>query len=37
MIGEVPDPAIGVHDVLIQVHTTSANPLYSKIRAGEFK
>jgi NADPH:quinone reductase-like Zn-dependent oxidoreductase len=36
-IGEVPDPAVGVHDVLIQVHATSVNPLDSKIRAGEFK
>ena len=37
MIGEVPDPAVGVHDVLIQVHATSVNPLDSKIRTGEFK
>lgn len=37
MIGEVPDPAVGVHDVLIQVHATSVNPLDSKIKAGEFK
>jgi NADPH:quinone reductase-like Zn-dependent oxidoreductase len=36
-IGEVPDPAVGVHDVLIQVHASSVNPLDSKIRAGEFK
>ncbi|MGF6316962.1 NADP-dependent oxidoreductase [Pseudomonas frederiksbergensis] len=36
-IGEVPDPAVGVHDVLIQVHATSVNPLDSKIRTGEFK
>jgi len=37
MIGEVPDPAVGAHDVLIQVHATSVNPLDSKIRTGEFK
>ncbi|EJM67581.1 Zn-dependent oxidoreductase, NADPH:quinone reductase [Pseudomonas sp. GM50] len=37
MVGEVPDPAVGVHDVLIQVHATSVNPLDSKIRTGEFK
>lgn len=36
-IGEVPEPAVGVHDVLIQVHATSVNPLDSKIRTGEFK
>ena len=36
-IGEVPAPAVGVHDVLIQVHATSVNPLDSKIRTGEFK
>ena len=36
-IGELPDPAVGVHDVLIQVHATSVNPLDSKIRTGEFK
>jgi NADPH:quinone reductase-like Zn-dependent oxidoreductase len=36
-IGEVPDPAVGVHDVLVQVHATSVNPLDSKIRTGEFK
>lgn len=36
-IGELPDPAVGVHDVLIQVHATSVNPLDSKIKTGEFK
>ncbi len=36
-IGELPDPAVGVHDVLIQVHAASVNPLDSKIRTGEFK
>ncbi|AZF19079.1 NADP-dependent oxidoreductase [Pseudomonas sp. R3-52-08] len=37
MIGEVPDPAVGVHDVLVQMHATSVNPLDSKIRTGAFK
>ncbi|CRM01726.1 Zinc-type alcohol dehydrogenase-like protein [Pseudomonas sp. 31 R 17] len=36
-IGQVPDPAVGVHDVLIQVHAASVNPLDSKISTGEFK
>jgi NADPH:quinone reductase-like Zn-dependent oxidoreductase len=36
-IGEMPEPAVGVHDVLVQVHATSVNPLDSKIRTGEFK
>ncbi|KFE57426.1 NADP-dependent oxidoreductase [Pseudomonas syringae] len=37
IIGEVPDPAVGDHDVLIQVHAASVNPLDSKIKTGEFK
>jgi NADPH:quinone reductase-like Zn-dependent oxidoreductase len=37
MTGHVPDPAVGVHDVLIQVHAASVNPLDSKISTGEFK
>ncbi|MEX5593210.1 NADP-dependent oxidoreductase [Pseudomonas orientalis] len=37
MIGHVPDPAVGVHDVLIQVHAASVNPLDSKISTGDFK
>ncbi|NER61069.1 NADP-dependent oxidoreductase [Pseudomonas sp. MAFF212428] len=36
-IGELPEPAVGVHDVLIQVHAASVNPLDAKIRTGEFK
>ena len=36
-IGEVPDPVPGAHDVLVQVHAASVNPLDSKIRTGEFK
>ncbi|WP_426201408.1 NADP-dependent oxidoreductase [Pseudomonas sp. TWP3-1] len=37
MIGEVPAPAVGEHDVLVEVHASSVNPLDSKIRTGEFK
>lgn len=36
-IGDLPEPAMGIHDVLIQVHATSVNPLDAKIRTGEFK
>lgn len=36
-IGDLPDPAVGAHDVLIQVHASSVNPLDLKIRTGEFK
>lgn len=36
-IGELPDPEIGIHDVLVQVHASSVNVLDSKIRKGEFK
>lgn len=36
-LGEVPAPAVGPHDVLIEVHASSVNVLDSKISAGEFK
>lgn len=36
-IGEVPAPAVGAHDVLIEVQASSVNVLDSKIRKGEFK
>ncbi|MHA6137861.1 NADP-dependent oxidoreductase [Pseudomonas mohnii] len=36
-IDEVPRPAVGAHDVLIEVHASSVNVLDSKIRKGEFK
>lgn len=36
-LGEVPEPTVGAHDVLIQVHAASVNPLDSKIRSGAFK
>ncbi|VVM74716.1 Narbonolide/10-deoxymethynolide synthase PikA2, modules 3 and 4 [Pseudomonas fluorescens] len=36
-IGEISEPSVGVHDVLVQVHASSVNMLDSKIRTGEFK
>lgn len=36
-IGEVPEPEVGLHDVLVQVHATSVNVLDWKISKGEFK
>lgn len=36
-LSEVPTPAVGPHDVLIEVHASSVNLLDSKIRQGEFK
>jgi len=36
-IGDVAEPSVGVHDVLIQLHASSVNMLDSKIRTGEFK
>ncbi|WP_294122527.1 NADP-dependent oxidoreductase [Sphingomonas sp.] len=35
--GETPEPEVGDHDLLVEVHATSVNPLDSKIRDGEFK
>ncbi|MEV6872881.1 hypothetical protein [Amycolatopsis sp. NPDC051128] len=34
---DVPEPAVGEHDVLIEVHAAGVNALDSKIRNGEFK
>lgn len=34
---EVPEPEVGEHDVLIEVHATAVNLLDSKLRSGEFK
>ena len=34
---EVPEPEVGVHDVLVHVHAASINVLDAKIRNGEFK
>jgi len=36
-LGDMPDPAVGDHDVLVQVHAAGVNPLDSKIRDGAFK
>jgi NADPH:quinone reductase-like Zn-dependent oxidoreductase len=36
-LGEAPAPAVGPHDVLIEVHASSVNVLDSKISTGEFK
>ena len=35
--GDVPEPAVGEHDVLVEVHAAGVNALDSKIRDGEFK
>ncbi|ADJ48153.1 NADPH:quinone reductase and related Zn-dependent oxidoreductase [Amycolatopsis mediterranei S699] len=35
--GDVPEPTVGAHDVLVQVHAAGVNALDSKIRDGEFK
>src|SRR2546429_9340821 len=35
--GDVPEPTVVEHDVLVQVHAAGVNALDSKIRAGEFK
>ncbi|MFP3578747.1 NADP-dependent oxidoreductase [Arthrobacter sp. SIMBA_036] len=34
---DVPEPAVGDHDVLVQVHAAGLNQLDEKIRVGEFK
>ena len=36
-IGEAPVPAVGEHDVLVQVHAASVNPVDFKIRDGDLK
>ena len=36
-LGELPEPAVGDRDVLIEVHAAGLNPLDSRIRDGEFK
>ena len=35
--GDMPDPELRDHDVLVQIHAAGVNPLDSKIRDGEFK
>ena len=34
---DVPEPEVGEHDVLVQVHAAGVNVLDAKIKAGEFK
>jgi NADPH:quinone reductase-like Zn-dependent oxidoreductase len=34
---DVPDPVIGDHDVLVEIHAAGVNPLDPKTRDGEFK
>jgi NADPH:quinone reductase-like Zn-dependent oxidoreductase len=36
-LGDMPDPELRDHDVLVQIHAAGVNPLDSKIRDGEFK
>jgi hypothetical protein len=36
-LGEMPEPEVRDHDVLIAIHAASLNPLDAKIRDGEFK
>jgi alcohol dehydrogenase len=36
-VGEMPDPEVGEHDVLVEIHAAGVNPVDSKIRNGEFK
>ncbi|MDX8147264.1 NADP-dependent oxidoreductase [Lentzea sp. BCCO 10_0061] len=35
--GDVPEPVVGEHDVLVQIHAAGVNALDVKIRDGEFK
>ena len=35
--GEMPEPELRDHDVLVQIHAAGVNLLDSKIRDGEFK
>jgi NADPH:quinone reductase-like Zn-dependent oxidoreductase len=36
-VGEMPDPQVKDHDVLVKIHAAGVNQLDTKIRAGEFK
>lgn len=36
-LGEVPEPVVGDHDVLVKIHAAALNLLDAKIRTGEFK
>jgi NADPH:quinone reductase-like Zn-dependent oxidoreductase len=35
--GDMPEPEVGEHDVLVQIHAAGVNALDAKIRDGEFK
>jgi NADPH:quinone reductase-like Zn-dependent oxidoreductase len=35
--GDVPDPKVGPHDILVRVHAASVNPVDIKIRDGDLK
>ena len=35
--GEMPDPEVRDHDILVEIHAAGVNQLDTKIRAGEFK
>ena len=35
--GDVPDPQVGAHDVLVRIHAASVNPVDLKIRDGDLK
>lgn len=35
--GDMPEPALGDRDVLVEIHAAGVNPLDAKIRNGEFK
>jgi NADPH:quinone reductase-like Zn-dependent oxidoreductase len=36
-LGDVPEPEVGDHDILVAIRAASLNPLDAKIRDGEFK
>ena len=36
-LGQVPEPQVQAHEVLVQVHASSVNLLDAKIAKGEFK
>jgi NADPH:quinone reductase-like Zn-dependent oxidoreductase len=36
-LGDMPEPALGADDVLVEVHAAGLNPLDSKLRDGDFK
>ena len=35
--GDVPDPQVGAHDVLVRIHAAGVNPVDLKIRNGDLK